>query len=148
MAHRTFFSFHYELDVTRSAVVRNSSKLKPEITPEWIDASLWEEAKKKSDAAIEKLIADALLATTVTAVLIGSETASRKWIKHEIRKSEDRGNALIGIYIHNTKDLNGNTANKGINPLPSGCKTYDWVNDDGYNNLGAWVDTAYGTRVS
>lgn len=148
MAHRTFFSFHYEKDVSRATVVRNSSKLKTEITPEWIDASLWEEAKKKSDAAIEKLIADALLNTTVTAVLIGSETASRKWIKHEIQKSANRGNALIGIYIHNIKDFNGKTAAKGTNPLPTGCKTYDWINDDGYTNLGSWVDAAYATRTS
>jgi hypothetical protein len=146
VAHRTFFSFHYEKDVTRAAVVRKSSQFKPEITPEWIDASLWEEAKRKSDDAIKKLIKDALLATTVTAVLIGSETASRRWIKYEIGKSQDRGNALIGIYIYNIKDLDGKTATKGTNPLPDDAKTYDWVNDDGYNNLGTWVDTAYDTR--
>lgn len=146
MAHRTFFSFHYERDVQRSSVVRNSSKLKPQITPEWIDASLWEEAKKKSDDAIEKLIADALKATTVTAVLIGTETASRRWIKYEIQKSVDRGNVLFGIYIHNIKDFDGKTAVKGTNPLPAGTPTYDWINDDGYMNLGKWVDDAYDAR--
>ncbi|MGV2968964.1 MULTISPECIES: TIR domain-containing protein [unclassified Mycolicibacterium] len=63
MAHRTFFSFHYERDVQRASVVRNSSQTKPSITPEWIDASLWE-ATKPSDAAIQQLIRRALLSTT------------------------------------------------------------------------------------
>lgn len=143
MAHRTFFSFHYERDVQRSSVVRNSSKTKSEITPEWIDASVWEEAKSKSDAAVKRLIDDALVGTSVTAVLIGTETASRKYVKYEIDESIERGNGLIGIYIHNIPDFDGNTASKGANPLPSKYKTYDWVNDDGYTNLGQWVDDAY-----
>jgi hypothetical protein len=146
MAHRTFFSFHYERDVWRASVVRNSAKLKSNITPEFIDASLWEEAKKKSDAALRRLIDDALVGTSVTAVLIGSETASRRWVKYEIDQSLDRGNGLFGIYIHNIKDQAGNTAAKGSNPLPTGYKTYDWILDDGYNNLGAWVDAAYDAR--
>lgn len=147
MAHRTFFSFHYEKDVWRASNVRKSSKFKAEITPEWIDASLWEEAKKKSDAAIQKLIADTLVGTTVTAVLIGSETASRRWVKYEIELSKNRNNGLFGIYIHNIADNAGNRAPKGSNPLPAGTRTYDWVNDEGYNNLGKWVDAAYATRA-
>lgn len=143
MAHRTFFSFHYEKDVWRSSIVRNSAKLKSSITPEFIDASLWEEAKGKGRAAIQKLIDDALVGTTVTAVLIGSDTASREWVKYEIDESVDRGNGLFGIYIHKIEDKDGETATKGSNPLPSGYPTYDWVDDDGYSNLGTWVDDAY-----
>jgi hypothetical protein len=143
VAHRTFFSFHYERDVWRASVVRNSANLKSNITPEFIDASLWEEAKRKGDDAIKRLINGALDRTTVTAVLIGSETSSRRWVKYEIQKSLDRGNGLFGIYIHNIKDRNGNTAPKGINPLPSGYETHDWVYANGYNNLGYWVDEAY-----
>lgn len=143
MAHRTFFSFHYERDVQRASVVRKSSQFKPSINPEWIEASIWEDAKTKGDAALRKLIDDALVGTTVTAVLIGAQTASRRWVQYEIDKSIERGNGLIGIYIHNIKDWAGNIDTKGTNPLPSGYKTYDWVNDDGYNNLGTWVDSAY-----
>lgn len=143
MAHRTFFSFHYEREVQRASVVRNSSKLESSITPEWIEASIWESAKTSGDAAVRKLIDDALLGTSVTAVLIGSQTASRRWVKYEIDKSIERGNGLLGINIHNIKDFAGNTDYKGTNPLPAGYPTYDWVNNDGYNNLGTWVDDAY-----
>lgn len=143
MARRTFFSFHYEKDVWRASIVRNSAKLKSDIAPEFIDASLWEEAKSKGDDAIKKLIDDALVGTSVTAVLIGSSTASREWVQYEIDESVDRGNGVFGIYIHNIEDSSGNKATKGNNPLPAGCKTYDWVNDDGYANLGTWVEDAY-----
>lgn len=143
VAHRTFFSFHYERDVQRASVVRNSSKLKRSINPEWIEASLWESAKATSHGAVKRLIDDGLKGTTVTAVLIGAETASRRWVNYEIDRSIDRGNGLIGIYIHNIKYFDGNADIKGINPLPSGYRTYDWIYDDGFNNLGTWVDEAY-----
>lgn len=142
MAHRTFFSFHYERDVQRASVVRNSSKL-ASITPEWIEASIWESAKKTSPEAVKRLINGALKGTTVTAVLIGAETASRRWVNYEIERSIERGNGLLGIYIHNIKGFDGNADYRGTNPLPGGYRTYDWVNDDGYNNLGTWVDDAY-----
>jgi len=143
VAHRTFFSFHYERDVQRASVVRNSAKLKTSITPEWIEASIWESAKKTSDAAVKRLIDNALIGTSVTAVLIGAQTASRRWVKYEIDSSIARGNGLLGIYIHNIKGFSGSTDSKGSNPLPSGYPTYDWINNNGYANLGSWVDAAY-----
>lgn len=146
MARRTFFSFHYERDVWRASIVRNSSKLKSNIDPEWIDASIWEDEKKKGDAAVKKLIDNALKGTTVTAVLIGAETSKRKYVGYEIDKSIERGNGLFGIYIHNIEDTAGKKDTKGANPLPSGYQTYDWINDDGYKNLGSWVDAAYDAR--
>ncbi|MFG2904943.1 TIR domain-containing protein [Kitasatospora sp. NPDC048286] len=143
MARRTFFSFHYERDVWRSSIVRNSARLKPSIEAEFIDASLWEDAKLVGDAALRRLMDDGLMRTSVTAVLIGAETASRRWVRYEIDKSIERGNGLFGIYIHNIKDRFGSTDRLGLNPLPASCKTYDWVYNDGYNNLGSWVESAF-----
>lgn len=145
MSHRTFFSFHYERDVQRASVVRKSSQFKDSIAPEWIDASLWE-ATKQDDAAIRSLIGKALDRTSVTAVLIGSATASRRWIKYEIEQSLRRGNGIFGIYIHNIAGFNGRSDPRGLNPLPGSAPTYDWVFDDGYNNLGHWVDRAHALR--
>lgn len=142
MAHRTFFSFHYERDVWRSSNVRNSGQLSSSDRT-WIEASIWEDTKPNGPAAIQRLIDGALTNTTVTAVLIGAQTASRQWVQYEIEKSIERGNGLFGIYIHNVKDSNGNTDLKGTNPLPYNYPTYDWVNDSGYSNLGTWVDRAY-----
>lgn len=143
MARRTFFSFHYERDVSRASVVRNSSKTKTSLEPEWIEAGIWEEAKTKGDAAVRRLIENALKYTSVTSVLIGAKTSERRWVREEIRQSEVRGNGLFGIHIHNIKDFNGRTDIRGTNPLPPQYATYDWVYDDGYTNLGRWVDAAY-----
>lgn len=92
MARRAFFSFHYERDVWRASVVRNSWVTKPDREAAgFFDAGIWEEAKKRGDAAIKKLIDDALVGTTVTAVLIGAETSTRMYVKYEIDQSVARG---------------------------------------------------------
>ncbi|MEW5896937.1 MAG: TIR domain-containing protein [Nanoarchaeota archaeon] len=155
MARKVFFSFHYERDVWRAGIVRNSDITKKSIEAAgFIDAASWEEVKKKGDDAIKKWIADQLNGTSVTIVLIGAETASREWVIHEIKESYNKGNGLLGIYIHNIKDQNQRTDNKGENPFDklyietNGTKkylsqilpTYDWVNNDGYNNLGKWIE--------
>src|SRR5690606_12720109 len=52
-----------------------------------------------------------------TVVLIGSETAGRKWIDYEIEKSWNDKKGLVGIYIHNLKNFKGEQSLKGANPF-------------------------------
>ena len=143
MARKVFFSFHYGKDITRANVVRNSWVTKEKGSAGFIDSSLWEEAKTKGDAAIKALIDAQMNGTTVTAVLIGSDTSTRTYVQYEIQKSIARGNGLVGIYVHNIRNLAGQTAPKGANPLPGKYPTYDWEINDGYENLGLWVELAY-----
>lgn len=161
MARMVFFSFHYEEDKWRANQVRNSWVTKPdrEAAGFW-DAASWEEVKRKGEEAIKRWIDKQLEGTSVTVVLIGTETFDRKYVLYEIEKSYERGNGLLGVYIHNLKDQYGNVVKKGDNPFkyryipePDGKKpflseifyptpTYDYIDDDGYNNLGAWVEKA------
>ena len=158
MSRKLFFSFHYERDSWRAGQVRNSNVVASEDEYGFIDAADWESIKKKGNAAIERWIDDQLKNTSVTVVLIGAETASREWVQHEILKSWNRGNGMLGIRIHNIKDQDQKTDVAGPNPfddfkLPGGtllssvCKTYDWVIDDGRKNLGAWADEAANIRA-
>ena|ERR1700683_3066123 len=94
-----FFSFGYKADIWRASTVRNAGKVDARARAGWNDASNWEEAKRKGDAAIRKMIMSGLDGTSVTAVLIGANTASRPWVNFEIDKSLDRGNGLPGIFI-------------------------------------------------
>lgn len=150
MSRRVFFSFHYQNDIFRVNQIRNANIVEGVASAGFIDASIWEGAKKKGDSAIKKMIDDSLIGTTVTAVLIGSQTAGRDYIDYEIRKSFERKNGLLGIYIHNLKNQFGKTDFKGKNPFtdvltyfgPS-VRTYDWTYDDGYDNFGKWVEDAY-----
>ena len=142
MARRTFFSFHYERDIWRANVVRNSWVTQERQAAGYFDASLWEEAKRKGDAAIKAMIDTALVNTTVTVVLVGQETSSRTYVKYEIAKSIARGNGLLGIRIEKITNKDGSTDDAGANPMPSDYPLYLWNNDDGYSNVGKWIEAA------
>lgn len=163
MARRVFFSFHYERDAVRAGQVRNSNVIKNKSieTSDFIDAAKWEEIKRGGDVAIKRWIKDQLNGTSVTVVLIGSQTVDhngtvRPWIKYEIDESLKKRNGLLGIYIHKCPLFDGSTDTKGENPfdklyfdrngrkeyLSEIYQTYDWINYDGYNNLGDWIEAA------
>lgn len=117
MAKRVFFSFHYQ-DVIdfRANVVRNH-KLTKDKSAGYFDASIWEDAKKTSDLALKRLIHKELENTSVTAVLIGSDTFERRWVRYEILRSIWKGNKVIGIHINKIKGKDGLTKNYGNNPF-------------------------------
>lgn len=138
-----FFSFHYQRDIWRANVVRNSGAVIGEAAAGFRDASLWEEAKKNGDAAIKKMIDDALEGTTVTAVLIGAETANRKYVDYEIEKSIACGNGLLGLRIHNIKDRTGYVDYAGAVPAKlsaGGYPIYTWTDCE---DFAKWVEEAY-----
>ncbi len=153
---RVFFSFHYARDVGRIGQIRNSWLTKGE-SSKFLDAADWESIKQRGDDAIKGWIDEQLKGTSVTVVLIGAETASRRWVRYEIKQSIDRKNGLLGIYIHNVKDFRtGATDDKGENPFSKHfnftpacgqivypcCRYYDWVNDNGQADLPSWIETA------
>lgn len=157
MARKVFFSFHYERDAWRAGQVRNSDLLANDDEYGFIDSVAWEEIKRKGDDAVKNWIKGQLEYTSVTVVLIGAETSNRSWVDYEIRESWNRGNGLLGIRIHNMKDQRGLTDNRGASPfeginlkngtsLSSQVKIYDWVTDNGRDNLGRWVEEAAKAR--
>ena len=114
MARRSFFSFHYEPDNWRAGQVRNMGLVdgnKP------VSDNDWETVTKGGDAAIKKWIADQIYGRSCTVVLVGSNTAKRKWIDYEIIKSWDDGMGVVGIHIHGLKNSGGHTSTKGSNPF-------------------------------
>jgi hypothetical protein len=156
MARRVFFSFHYDNDVTRASVVRNSWVTKPDRqTAGYIDHSDFEKLKQRGSAAVKAWIDDQLIGSSATVVLIGSETLERPFVKYELEQSVKRGNAILGVYIDNIRDFHGRTSSRGniynveIGTTASGNTVYfssfpmyDWVNDNGYANLGTWIENA------
>lgn len=88
--------------------------------------------------------------TSVTAVLIGSDTYNRPWVRYEIFKSLQKGNKIIGIHINSIKGKNTITKSLGPNPFDylaiqysiDGKKLFlnefkngKWIR---YDNLGGW----------
>jgi hypothetical protein len=142
MARKVFFSFHYQRDLWRVNVVRNSGVIDGVAAAGFHDASLWEETKRKGEEAVKQLINSGLKGTSVTVVLIGAETSGRKYVTYEIDKSIACGNGLLGIYINNIKDKDGRIDPVGAVPAAlskSGAPIYTWE----YGKLGEWVEKAY-----
>lgn len=114
MARKCFFSFHYKPDSQRASQVRQIGTIEGN---EPVSDNAWEAITSGGDAAIEKWIADQMQGKSCTVVLVGSNTANRKWINHEIVKSWDKGMGVVGIHIHGLKNLAGEISTKGNNPF-------------------------------
>jgi hypothetical protein len=114
MARRVLFSFHFENDNWRASQVRQIGAIEGNRP---VTDNEWEAVKRGGDTAIQKWIDGQLDGKSCTVVLVGSATAGRKWIKHEIKKTWDDGKGLVGIRIHNLKDRNGRTSSAGGNPF-------------------------------
>jgi hypothetical protein len=140
MARRAFFSFKYE-DCSRAMVVRNSWVTKGKEAAGFIDAADFEELEQEGGDAIQAWIDDQLKRTSVTVVLVGADTCSSKWVKYEIEQSKKLGHGLIGIDISKIKDLDGETSDR-CGKIPTGYSFYLWFKDDGYSNMGDWIEEA------
>ena len=144
MARKAFYSFHYKPDASRAGQVRNIGVLEGN-TP--VSDNDWETVTKKGDAAIKQWIADQMHGRSCTVVLVGSNTAGRKWINHEIIESWNNGMGVVGIRIHGLKNLDGKVATKGSNPFAnithraSGKKLSSVVNC--YNPAGSTSQERY-----
>jgi len=160
MARRVFYSFHYKPDAWRTSQVRNIGKIDGNKAASDND---WETITKGGDEAIKKWINGQLEGRSCTIVLIGAETAGRKWIKYEIEKSWNDDKGLLGIYIHNLKDIYGKQTTKGRNPfddfkingtsLSSIVRAYDPPYSDSKevynyisNNIEKWIEDAISIR--
>lgn len=188
---RTFFSFHYEPDNQRAQVVKQSWLTKQDREDAgFFDSSAFETKKRTSEDTLKAFLTDQLKGTSVTCVLVGSQTSLRPWVRYELVRSFHRGNGLLAIRVHGIRDWNSQFATAGSNPFEhlayrvandriywhelnngvwanydkvpsvelselaydlkgelyhtfaSRFPIYDWVNDNGSQNLGSWIETA------
>ncbi len=140
MARRTFFSFKYE-DVGRAMVVRNSWVTQQREARGFSDKAEFERLRRLGDRSIQSWIDSQLNGTSVTVVLVGSETCDSRWVAYEIQQSIARGNGLLGLDISKIKDFDGATSQR-CGKLPAGYPFHLWNSDDGYRNLGNWIEDA------
>lgn len=155
MARRVFFSFHYNNDVYRVMTVRNSGVFRGVEEAGFVDKADFESVKRQGNEAVHRWINKQLEGTSVTVVLIGSETLNRPFVQYEICKSLERGNGLIGVKISSIRDMRtqktslaGNMHTK-IGNYNDGSPAYfddvadaiyDYSLNDGYKNMGAWIE--------
>jgi hypothetical protein len=160
MTKKAFYSFHYQPDSWRASQVRNIGTVEGNKPCSDND---WETVTKKGDKAIQDWIDDQLSGRSCAIVLIGSNTAGRKWIKYEIEKAWKDKKGVVGVYVHNLKDSAEKQSTKGTNPfsgltvgdrkLGDIVKAYDppfttstSVYDHIKTNLESWLDEAITIR--
>ncbi len=122
-------------------VVRNSWVTQGRVAAGFVDKAKFESIKKQGDQAIRNWIDKQLEGTSVTVVLVGQHTCASRWVKYEIEQSKERGNGLLGVDISKIKDLKGNTSDR-CGQIPKGYDFYLWNKEDGYTNLGSWIEKA------
>lgn len=117
MARRTFFSFHYQPDVSRAQVVRNSWVTQDRQDAGFFDASVFEAKKREGVEILKRFLREALNGSTVTCVLAGTQTAARRWVRYEVVQSFRRGNGILCVFVDGIKNLQQLPALRGANPL-------------------------------
>ena len=154
MARRVFFSFYYENDLSRALVVKNNWALKENEESGLINKGEFERIKRDGEESIRRWIDKQLAGTSVTVVLIGSETLDSEYVQYEIEKSYERGNAIIALKIGKVKNLSQKTSISQSVVKIVGKKAngellwfdeiidgeYDYIKNDGYNNLEQWIE--------
>ena len=164
MARRCFYSFQYRPDCWRAAQVRNIRAIEGNQPATDND---WETVTRGGDPAIERWISGQMHGRTCCIVLVGAETAGRKWITHEIIKAWNDGLGVAGIRIHGLLNQHRQLSVAGGNPFdhvwlnqgtrrlstvvplydPPGFDSparYDWIS----RSLSGIVETAIGIRVA
>lgn len=154
MARRVFFSFYYENDLSRALVVKNNWALKENEESGFINKGEFERIKRDGEESIRRWIDKQLAGTSVTVVLIGSETLDSEYVQYEIEKSYERGNPIIALKIGKVKNLSQKTSISQSVVKIVGKKAngellwfdeiidgeYDYIKNDGYNNLEQWIE--------
>jgi len=118
MARRTFFSFHYQRDVHRAEIVKNSWVTKPNREEAgFFNSSVFESKQRTSDDALKRFLDDGLFNCSVTCVLAGNQTAWRRWVRYELLRSFVEGKGLLAVSIHAVPRFNQGPDIAGPNPL-------------------------------
>ncbi len=124
-----FFSFHYKRDAWRVQKIIQMGAVEGQPL---LNSQAWEDVKRRGDSAIKAWIDEQMKYKSAVVVLVGQQTASRRWVKHEITKAWSDRRPLVGVRIHGLADNAGRTDTAGRNPfelirLPSGGTIADHV---------------------
>jgi hypothetical protein len=188
---RVFFAYHYQNDVQRAQIVSKSWVTKPDRESAGFLNNLEFESKKRAgNELLKRFLTDAMAGSSVTCVLIGTETAFRPWVRYELVRSFQSGRGIFGVYVNSIAGWDSKPSLAGPNPLdrlaykimngqvtwaeetngqwrtysevaPGSMSelsypiaggeyavfskifpTYQWHANNGYSNLGNWIETA------
>src|SRR5579859_5170838 len=94
-------NFFFQSKRCKTKLVNNEGQKGP-----FIYKSLWLEAEAKGVQELKDLIEKSLIGTSISVLLVGSETSPRKWLKYEVVKSFTEGKAVLIIYLNRIRTKN------------------------------------------
>jgi len=127
----TYLSFHFERDLARVNQIRGEMDAPLASQGGFFDPAEYERILRQDKETIRNQIRKRVWGTTVTIVLIGSETGSRPFVHVEIEESIANKNGFLGIHIHAIDDESGEPSASGPPPLlpleiAFPCYVWDW----------------------
>lgn len=114
MARSSFVSFHYQNDHWRVQQILRMGALEQQ---EELSVQNWEKVKARGEQAVHDWIDKEMAYKGAVVVLIGSETANRKFVKYEIKRAWGLKKPLVGIKIHGLEGSDGKPCSAGVNPF-------------------------------
>jgi hypothetical protein len=114
MARHIFYSLHYDADRSRVGGILSHAALAANREEKLAE---WDKIKRSGDFAIKRWLELSLKGRSCCIVLIGAQTASRPWVRYEIKRSHELKLALLGVHVHHLKDAKGKQSTKGASPF-------------------------------
>ena len=145
MGRKVFVSYSHRLDQSSADAFRSIFADQRDV---YIDKSVRDDLGDLQAETIKRRLRALINDSTVTVVLIGSETGGRSWIDWEIYNSLRQGvgvtrNGLLGIRIPYKTHW---TPARLIDNIPTMGLIADWPRD--YRTLRNLIETAYGRRIN
>ena len=143
MTRRVFFSFDLESDLSRVDQIRNELVAADVDQAGFFDPAEYERVMRNDKGTIRRMIRERVAGTSVTLVLIGSDTASRPFVHLGIEESIANRNGFLGIHIHGIDDQDGECSYSGPRPiLPAEVEFQSYIWDWDLENLRREIEAA------
>jgi hypothetical protein len=131
MNRRIYLDFDLENDLWRVDQLRSQLLGPAADQAGFFDPKEYEELLRQDTDALRQRIAERIAGTSVTLILIGTESASRPFVQLGIEESIAHQNGFVGIHIHAMDDELGAPSQSGPQPtLPAElafpCYVWDW----------------------
>lgn len=114
MQYRVFFSYQYLADKSRADQIRTI------VARKGIDAVSDDDldiVEPGSDEAIRNRIDERMRGRCCTVVLVGENTAGRRWVNYEIIKSWNDGMGVVGLFVEGLENRDGQESGAGELPF-------------------------------
>lgn len=125
MARRIFISYQHKDQMKAKGF--NLLRWNKNVDVEFVGKHLLDPVDSNNEKYIKEKIREQILGSSVTVVLIGSETADSKWVRDEIDFSVDKQNPNGVLAIRLTKDAplpSDSVVGKALNDV--GAEIIDW----------------------